>query len=81
MFSVYPWAPLIYLATGVCILLLSFFQRPTESSIAILSVLTGVPAYIYFKRKYSRYKHLQFLVVALHPSGTVASGTQSLAGI
>lgn len=52
MFSGYPWAPVIYLATGVCILLLSFFQRPTESSIAILSVLIGVPVYIYFKRKY-----------------------------
>jgi basic amino acid/polyamine antiporter, APA family len=51
MFSGYPWAPLIYLATGVCILLLSLYQRPIESSIAILSVLTGVPVYIYFKRK------------------------------
>lgn len=52
MFSGYPWAPAIYLATGTCILLLSFFERPAESSIAILSVLLGVPAYIYFKRKY-----------------------------
>jgi APA family basic amino acid/polyamine antiporter len=51
-FSGYPWAPLIYLVTGVLILLLSFFQRPVESSIAILSLLTGVPAYIYFKKKY-----------------------------
>lgn len=50
--SGYPWAPVIYLATGVCILFLSFFQRPIESSIAILSVLMGVPAYTYFKRKY-----------------------------
>ena len=52
MFSGYPWAPAIYLATGVCILLLAFFQRPAESSIAILSVLVGVPVYIYFRRKY-----------------------------
>jgi basic amino acid/polyamine antiporter, APA family len=51
MFSGYPWAPVIYLATGVCILLLAFFQRPTESSIAILSVLIGVPVYFYFKKK------------------------------
>ena len=49
--SGYPWAPAIYLTTGACILLLSFFQRPTESSIAILSVLVGVPVYVYFKRK------------------------------
>lgn len=50
MFCGYPWAPVIYLATGVCILLLAFFQRPTESSIAILSVLIGVPVYFFFKR-------------------------------
>lgn len=47
----YPWAPLIYLASGVCILLLAFFQRPTESLIAIAGVLTGIPAYLYFKRR------------------------------
>jgi len=52
MFSGYPWAPVIYLAIGVGILFLSFFQRPTESSIAILSVLSGVPVYFYFKGKY-----------------------------
>jgi APA family basic amino acid/polyamine antiporter len=51
MFSGYPWAPVLYLATGVCILFLAFFQRPTESSIAILSVLIGVPVYVFFKRK------------------------------
>jgi len=50
MFSGYPWAPVIYLATGVCILLLAFFQRPTESSIAILSVLIGVPVYFYSRK-------------------------------
>ena len=49
----YPWAPIIYLASGVCILSLSYFQRPTESSLAILSVLLGVPVYAYFKRKTS----------------------------
>ena len=49
--SWYPWAPIIYLASGTCILLLSFFQRPAESSLAILSVLVGVPVYACFKRK------------------------------
>ena len=47
----YPWAPIIYLASGTCILLLSFFHRPAESSLAILSVLVGVPVYACFKRK------------------------------
>ncbi len=51
VFSGYPWAPAIYLAAGACILLLSFFQRPAESSLAILSVLIGVPVYLYFKGK------------------------------
>lgn len=50
-FSGYPWAPGIYFASWTCILLLSFFQRPAESSLAILSVLLGVPVYFYFKRK------------------------------
>jgi APA family basic amino acid/polyamine antiporter len=49
--SWYPWAPILYLASGTCILLLSFFHRPAESSLAILSVLAGVPVYAYFKRR------------------------------
>ena len=49
--SWYPWAPIIYLASGTCILLLSFFRRPAESSLAILCVLAGVPVYACFKRK------------------------------
>jgi APA family basic amino acid/polyamine antiporter len=48
----YPWAPLVYLLTGSVILLLSFFQRPIESSLAILSVLAGIPFYFYFKSTY-----------------------------
>jgi len=47
----YPWAPIVYLASGTCILLLSFFLRPAESSLAIASVLVGVPVYAYFERK------------------------------
>ena len=49
-FPGYPWAPMIYLAAGVCILTLSFFQRPTESLLAIASVLAGLPVYLYFKK-------------------------------
>ena len=49
--SWYPWAPIIYLASGTCVLLLSFFHRPAESLLAILCVLAGVPVYAYFKRK------------------------------
>jgi len=49
----YPWAPIIYLASGTCILLLAFFHRPAESTLAILSVLVGVPVYVCFKGKTS----------------------------
>ena len=52
MSSRHLWAPLVYLAMGACILLLSFFQRPAESSIAILTVLIGVPVYFHFKRNH-----------------------------
>jgi basic amino acid/polyamine antiporter, APA family len=51
-FSGYPWAPAIYLVTGVFIILLAFLQRPGELLAATLSVLTGVPVYIYFKRRH-----------------------------
>lgn len=53
IFSGYPWAPVIYLVTGVSIILLSVLQRPAELLTATLSVLTGVPIYIYFRRKQS----------------------------
>ena len=46
-------AAITYLITGVFILVLSFFQRPIESSVAILSVFMGVPVYTCFKWKYN----------------------------
>jgi len=33
-------------------LTLAFFERPIESSIAVLTVLTGLPVYFVFKKKY-----------------------------
>ena len=45
----YPYVQLIYILTGVVILALSFLERPKESSIAILTVLIGIPAYYLFK--------------------------------
>jgi len=47
----FPAVPVVYLLTGVIILILSFLQRPAESSIAIITVLTGIPFYIIFKKK------------------------------
>ena len=50
----YPGVPLFYLFFGAAMLLLSFFERPMESSIAILTVIVGIPAFYLFKRRYSK---------------------------
>ena len=46
----YPVTQVIYIAAGVMILVLSYLERPVESSIATLTVLVGIPAYYLFKR-------------------------------
>jgi APA family basic amino acid/polyamine antiporter len=48
----FPIAPIIYILAGITILVLAFFERPVESSIAILTVLVGIPMYIFFKKRY-----------------------------
>ncbi len=48
----FPVTSLVYIVTGVCILVLAYFERPVESSIAIGTVLIGIPAYFMFKKKY-----------------------------
>ncbi len=45
----YPIVQIIYILAGVMILVLSFLERPVESSIASLTVIIGVPAYYIFK--------------------------------
>lgn len=50
----YPLAPLLYISIGIVILFLSFFERPVESSIAIGTVLIGIPVYLFFKNKYKQ---------------------------
>jgi APA family basic amino acid/polyamine antiporter len=48
----YPLVPAVYILAGLTILALSFLQRPKESSIAIATVLVGIPIYLVFKNKY-----------------------------
>jgi APA family basic amino acid/polyamine antiporter len=48
----FPIAPVIYILTGASILILAFFERPVESSIAILTVIVGIPVYLFFKKRY-----------------------------
>jgi APA family basic amino acid/polyamine antiporter len=45
----YPYVQIIYILTGIMILFLSFLERPVESSVAIITVLLGIPAYYLFK--------------------------------
>jgi len=46
----YPAPQLIYLVSGIVILVLAFMERPAESSIALGTVAAGIPAYIYFRK-------------------------------
>ncbi len=46
----FPFTQIIYASTGILILGLAYMERPVESSIAILTVLAGVPAYYFFKK-------------------------------
>lgn len=52
--SGFPFAQILYVSVGILILVLSFLERPVESSIASLTVIAGIPAYYLFKRNNSR---------------------------
>jgi APA family basic amino acid/polyamine antiporter len=47
----YPVTPIIYIAAGAGMLILSFMERPTESSIALLTILVGLPVYYLFGKQ------------------------------
>jgi len=47
----FPVTQIIYAGAGILILILSFLERPLESSIALLTVLVGIPAYLIFRQK------------------------------
>ncbi|MCK5056934.1 MAG: amino acid permease [Candidatus Aminicenantes bacterium] len=46
----YPVVPIIYILTTTVILSLAFFERPVESSIAILMAVVGIPVFLIFKK-------------------------------
>jgi APA family basic amino acid/polyamine antiporter len=46
----FPLVQLVFILAGVSILLLSFFERPLESSIAMGTAATGIPIYYIFKK-------------------------------
>jgi APA family basic amino acid/polyamine antiporter len=52
----FPWVPLFYILATLSILILAFFERPTESSIAIITALAGIPIYLAFKKFFQNKK-------------------------
>jgi APA family basic amino acid/polyamine antiporter len=48
----YPFLPIFYLISSLLILFVAFLNRPLESSIAILTVLCGIPVYFLWIKKF-----------------------------
>jgi APA family basic amino acid/polyamine antiporter len=46
----FPVIQIIYITAGILILVLSFLERPFESSIALVTVIVGIPFYFIFKK-------------------------------
>lgn len=47
----FPYIHIIFIVVGIAVLILAFFERPLESSIAILTAFSGIPVFYWFKRK------------------------------
>jgi APA family basic amino acid/polyamine antiporter len=47
----YPVFLAVYILFGATMLILSYIERPLESSIALLTIFTGIPVYYYFRKK------------------------------
>ncbi len=50
----YPFIHIVFIIFGLAILVLTYFERPVESSIAILTALSGIPVYYWFRRDKNR---------------------------
>lgn len=47
----YPLIHIVFIVSGIVVLALAFLQKPVESSIAILTALSGIPVFYWFKKK------------------------------
>ena len=45
----YPATPILFILSGLIILTLGFLERPFESSMALATLMIGVPVYFFFK--------------------------------
>lgn len=50
----YPLVPLVYVCAGITMLVLSCLERPLESSLAVGTVLLGIPVYLWFVKRQDR---------------------------
>jgi APA family basic amino acid/polyamine antiporter len=47
----FPFVQILFIGAGIVMLILAFFERPLESSVAILTALSGIPVFYWFKRR------------------------------
>jgi len=47
----YPWPPLIFVVFSAWILIYTLWGRPKESLLGVLTVLIGIPLYLYWRRR------------------------------
>ena len=47
----FPITHVIFIVAGIAMLTLTFFERPLESSVAILTALSGIPVFYWFKNR------------------------------
>jgi APA family basic amino acid/polyamine antiporter len=47
----YPVVHIFFILINLAILVLAYFERPWESTIAILTALSGIPVFYWFKKK------------------------------
>lgn len=50
----YPFIPLFFLVTSLSILVIAYINRPLESTIAVVTILAGIPLYFLAKGVYSK---------------------------
>ena len=50
----YPWVQIIFILAGIVMLVLAYLERPMESSIAIITALSGIPVYYWFRYRKNR---------------------------
>jgi APA family basic amino acid/polyamine antiporter len=51
MFPGYPFIPIFYAVASSAMLILAFFERPVESSIAMATVVAGIPLFFVFQKR------------------------------